>query len=186
MTRRPLTAAGITCLLAALASSTLDATLIVPTDLPTLVSEAQSIALGRVTEVRGVIRPGTRRVDSYVVFAVADPLKGPSAPAIVFRTLGGVSGRYRTIVHGSPDFQPGDEAVVFLGKGPNPFPIGLSHGVFRVRRDRQTGERRILPPPMLIDPKATMTIRRGDGTRVPIPVESSTSMVRTLVNRRQP
>jgi len=62
----------------------------------------------------------------------------------------------------------------------------LSHGVFRVRRDRVTGDRRILPPPMLIDPNATMTIRRGDGTRVPIPVSSFTAMVRTLVARRQP
>jgi len=186
MTDRRLKLSFLSVLLAALATVTLDASLIVPADLPTLVREAQAIVLGRVTGVRGVVRPGTRRVDSYVVFAVDDALKGTDARAIVFRTLGGVSGRYRTVVHGSPVFEPGDEAVIFLGRGTTPYPIGLSHGVFRVRRDRVTGDRRILPPPMLIDPNATMTIRRGDGTRVPIPVSSFTAMVRTLVARRQP
>lgn len=178
--------AFLSVMLAALATVTLDASLIVPADLPTLVREAQTIVLGRVTDVRGVIRPGTRRVDSYVVFAVADALKGAGERTVVFRTLGGVNGRYRTVVHGSPVFTPGDEAVVFLGRGATPYPIGLSHGVFRVRRERVTGERRILPPPMLIDPNATMTIRRGDGTRVPIPVDSFTAIVRSLVARRQP
>jgi hypothetical protein len=169
---------------AAVASVTLHASLIVPADLPTLVSEAQTIALGRVTDVRGVIRPGTRRVDSYVTFAVDEALKGSAEPTITFKTLGGVSGRYRTIVHGSPVFSVGDEAVLFLGRGTAPYPIGLTQGVFRVRRDRLSGERRILPPPMLIDPKQTMTIRRGDGTRAPIPVGAFTAIVRTHLARR--
>lgn len=186
MTQRPFRLPAFVLLFTGLACATLGASLIVPADLPTLVDEAQAIVLGRVTDVRGVIRPGTRRVDSYVVFAVDDAIKGPRTATVVFKTLGGTSGRYTTIVHGSPTFAPGDEAVIFLGRGSTPYPIGLSHGVFRVRRDRATGERRILPPPMLIDPKASMTIRRGDGTRVPIPVDAFTGIVRTLVARRQP
>lgn len=185
MRQRPLVLAVCTLLLAILATTSLNASLIIPADLPTLVREAQTIVLGRVTDVRGVMRPGTRRVDSYVVFAVDDALKGADTRTLVFRTLGGVSGRYRTVVHGSPVFSPGDEAVVFLGKGATPYPIGLSHGIFRVRLDRLTGERRILPPPMLIDRRQTMTIRRGDGTRVPIPVESFTSIVRSILERRR-
>ena len=168
----------------AIASVTLNASLIVPADLPTLVSEAQTIVLGRVTDVRGVIRPGTRRVDSYITFAVDESLKGSAEPSLTFRTLGGVSGRYRPVVHGSPVFSVGDEAVLFLGRGTTPYPIGLTQGVFRVRRDRLSGERRILPPPMLIDPKQTMTIRRGDGTRVPIPVDAFTGIVRAQIARR--
>lgn len=171
--------------LVAIASATLDASLIVPADLPTLVREAQTIVLGRVTDVRGVIRPGTRRVESYVTVAVDETLKGAGARTLTFKTLGGVSGRYRTVVHGSPVFTAGDEAVLFLGRGSMPYPIGLAHGVFRVRRDRVTGDRRILPPPMLIDPRQTMTIRRGDGTRVPVPVVTFTATVRSLVQGRQ-
>jgi len=186
MMHRPFRRPALALCLAALACATVSASLIVPADLPTLVRESHAIVLGRVIDVRGVIRPGTRRVDSYVVFAVDDALKGPRTPTLVFKTLGGTSGRYTTIVHGSPAFAPGDEAVIFLGRGQTPYPIGLSHGVFRVRRDRASGERRILPPPMLIDPAASMTIRRGDGTRVPIPVDAFTGLVRTLVARRQP
>lgn len=186
MKQRPTAVAAVSIVFAALACISLGASLIVPTDLPTLVREAQAIALGRVTDVRGVIRPGTRRVESYIVFAVDESIKGAGARTLIFKTLGGTSGRYRTVVPGSPVFEPGDEAVVFLGRGTTPYPIGLSHGVFRVRRDRATGQRRILPPPMLIDPKSTMTIRRGDGTRVPIPVDAFTSMVRGLAAGRQP
>jgi hypothetical protein len=186
MKQRPTLIAAVSMVIAALSCVTLNASLIVPTDLPTLVREAQAIALGRVTDVRGVIRPGTRRVDSYIVFAVDEAIKGREARTLIFRTLGGVSGRYRTVVHGSPEFAPGDEAVVFLGRGAAPFPIGLSHGVFRVRPEGAGGVRRILPPPMLIDPNATMTIRRGDGSRVPIPVESFTAIVRDLAAGRRP
>lgn len=184
MKLRPIAIAAVSTVLAALACASLNASLIVPTDLPTLVREAQAIALGRVTDVRGVVRPGTRRVESYVVFAVDESIKGVGR-TLMFRTLGGTSGRYTTVVPGSPVFAPGDEAVVFLGRGATPYPIGLSHGVFRVRADRATGERRILPPPMLIDPTSTMTIRRGDGTRVPIPVAAFTSVLRDLAAGRR-
>ena len=92
-----------------------------------------------------------------------------------------VGGRYRTFVPGSPTFEPGDEAVLFLGRGGVPYPIGLSHGVFRVRRDGMTGERRVLPPPMLLDPKGAMTVRRADGTRAPLPVRNFLAMVRRAV-----
>lgn len=188
MTRLPRLAA-LSILIAGLACVSLHASVIVPADLPTLVREAQSIVLGRVSDVRGVVRPGTKRIDSYVVFEVDESLKTSAAGArgtVVFRTLGGVLGRYRTVVHGSPVFKAGDEAVVFLGRGATPYPIGLSQGVFRVRADRATGERRILAPPMLIDPARRMTVRRGDGTRVPVPVDSFSAMVRALAARRQP
>lgn len=189
MTRRHQRLALSSILLAGLACVSLNASVIVPADLPSLAREAQSIVLGRVIDVRGVVRPGTRRIDSYVVFQVDDALKrapDQTSGTIVFRTLGGVLGRYRTVVHGSPVFAVGDEAVIFLGRGTTPFPIGLAQGVFRVRTDRASGDRRILPPPMLIDPARTMTVRRGDGTRVPIPVEAFTTMVRALAARRQP
>ena len=189
MTPRSSRLALASILLAGLACVSLNASVIVPADLPALVREAQSIVLGRVVDVRGVVRPGTRRIDTYVVFQVDDALKRAPDQArstIVFRTLGGVLGRYRTVVHGSPVFAAGDEAVIFLGRGTAPFPIGLSQGVFRVRRDAANGERRILPPPMLIDPARTMSVKRGDGSRVPIQVETFMSMVRTLLAVRQP
>lgn len=186
MTRQPRTLAVLSILLAGLACVSLNASVIVPADLPTLVREAQAIVLGRVVDVRGVVRPGTRRIDTYVVFAVDDALKGAATQTVVFRTLGGSLGRYRTVVHGSPVFKAGDEAMIFLGRGTAPFPIGLSHGVFRVRTDRATGERQILPPPMLIDPSRAMTVRRGDGTRAPLPVPAFTGIVRALVQGRRP
>lgn len=183
--RHPRALAALSLLVAAVLSIPLDATVIIPASLQALALEARTIVAGRVTEVRAQIRPNRRRVDSYVVFAVDESLKGGAGESVVFRTLGGESGRYRTIVHGAPSFKPGDEAVIFLGRGAVPYPIGLSQGVFRVRRDGVTGERRIIAPPMLLDPKGALTVRRGDGTRVPLPVRDFTALVRRAL-RRQP
>lgn len=173
---------GMLALLLAVAtvvpSVPLGATVIIPAGLRTLATEASTIVYGRVTEVRAQMRPGRRRVDSFVVFGVDEAVKGAASRTIVFKVLGGQSGRYRTFVPGSPVFRPGDEAVLFLGRGSVPYPIGLSHGVFRVRRDGVSGVRRVLPPPMLLDPKGAMTVRRSDGTRAPLPVDRFLAMVR--------
>lgn len=177
--------AVLASLVASALSIPLDATVIVPASLQALATEAQTIVAGRVTEVRAQVRPNRRRIDSYIVFAVDESLKGNAGGSVVFRTLGGERGRYRTIVHGAPVFSPGDEAVVFLGRGAVPYPIGLSQGVFGVQRDRVSGERRILPPPMLLDPKGALTVRRGDGTRVPMSVGDFTALVRRAL-RPQP
>ena len=185
MTRQPRALAALAVLLAGLACISLDASVIVPASLQQLAVEAQAIVVGRVTEVRAQARPGRRRVDTYVVFAVEEAIKGGARRTVVFKTLGGVLGRYRTVVPGSPVFAPGDEAVLFLGRGAVPYPIGLSHGVFRVRVDRATGDRRILPPPMLIDPKGSLSVRGAAGGRVPITVDSFLTMVRRAA-RRQP
>lgn len=183
--RQPRAVAVLALVAGALLSRPLDATVIIPASLQNLAVEAQTIVAGRVTEVRAQVRPNRRRIDSYVVFAVDESLKGSAGRSIVFKTLGGESGRYRTIVHGAPVFTPGDEAVVFLGRGAVPYPIGLSQGVFRVRPDRISGERRIVVPPMLLDPKGALTVRRGDGTRVPMSVGDFTALVRRAL-RRQP
>jgi len=183
--KRLRTLAILSSLLAACVCLPLQASVIVPASLRTLAVEAQTIVLGRVVEVRAQMRPGRKRIDSYVVFAVDESIKGAPQPTVVFRTLGGVSGRYRTVVPGAPVFRTGDEAVIFLGHGAVPYPIGLSQGVFRVRRDRATGQRRILAPEMLIDPDRRMSLRGPDGVRTPISVESFTAMVRRAV-RRQP
>lgn len=184
MMRQPRALAAVSLLIAGVLSIPLDATVIIPASLQALATEAQTIVAGRVTEVRAQVRPNRRRVDSYVVFAVDDSLKGAAGASIVFKTLGGQSGRYRTIVHGAPVFAPGDEAVVFLGRGAVPYPIGLSHGVFRVRPDRISGERRIIAPPMLLDPRGALTVRRGDGTRVPLSVGEFTALVRRALGPR--
>lgn len=183
--RQPRALALLSLCVAGVLSIPLDATVIIPASLQALAVEAQTIVAGRVTEVRAQVRPNRRRIDSYIVFAVDESLKGGAGGSIVFKTLGGQSGRYRTIVHGAPVFTPGDEAVIFLGRGAVPYPIGLSQGVFRVRPDRISGERRIIAPPTLLDPKGALTVRRGDGTRVPMSVGDFTALVRRAL-RRQP
>ena len=61
---------------------------------------------------------------------------------------GGQLGRYRTVFIGAPEFQQGDEVVLFLKSvGPSyPSIIGLSQGAFRVVADPRTGRRMVTTP----------------------------------------
>ena len=65
---------------------------------------------------------------------------------------------------GAPQFQPGEEAVLFLSaQGPSVAHVfGLSQGVFRVRVDARTGSRLVLPPVLMA---AGESSRSGDARR---------------------
>ena len=90
-------------------------------------------------------------------------LKGGPASVVTFRVPGGQIGRYKNVMIGAPEFQPGEEAVLFLrADGPSVAHVfGLSQGVFRVRVDARSGRRLVVPPvlmasgdaPQIVDPR---------------------------------
>lgn len=174
--------------LALAAAVPLHGNLVVPADLPTLVKEARLIVVGRVVDVRAEWIAAERRVETFVTLDVDDALKGVPAGHLIFRVPGGQYGRYRTVMVGAPEFRAGDEAVLFFGSAPAayPYPLGLSQGVFRVRQDRLTGERMVLPPPTLLDPNKTLVVRRGGLERRMVPVDTFAGMVRDLVKAARP
>ena len=107
--------------------------MIVPIEFRELVTSAPVIVHGRVTDVRSAFVDGRRAVETYVTLEALDYLKGDLGTHVTFRVPGGQVGRYRTIFVGAPQFQEGNEVVLFLKaeRASLPSVIGLNQGAFR-------------------------------------------------------
>lgn len=157
--------------LLAAAASTASATVLLPADLQTVVTESGVIVHGRVIDVRSMVTAPPHGIESFVTLAVVDALKGNPGPSVTFRVPNGQVGRYRRVVVGAPEFTEGDEVVVFLrGQAPAiPALVGLSQGVYRVAR--QAGARPV--------------VMRGAPARGPMPLEMFAREIDVILERRR-
>jgi len=160
------------------------ATVIVPIEFRELVATAPVIVHGRVVDVKADWVDGRRSVETFVTVAVTEYLKGHLGESVTLRVPGGQLGRYRTVFVGAPEFQEGDEVVLFLKhSGPSyPYIIGLSQGAFRVVPDARTGRRMVTTPIVMgrggDEPER---IVRGDVTRKPLPIDAFRDAVRQVL-----
>src|SRR4051812_556748 len=155
-----------------LVASLANATVIVPAEFGEIVNGSKIIAYARIVDIRPEWADGRRWIDSVVTADVVSYLKGGAESTVTFKVPGGRLGRYRSIVVGAPQFAPGDEAVLFLRNhaGDLPDVFGLNQGVFRVRVDDRTGQRMVLPPPLvMMSPSGeAQPIKRGTLDRAPV------------------
>jgi hypothetical protein len=88
------------------------------------------------------------------------------------------------VLVGAPEFERGDEVVLFLqGRAPQlPVLFGLSQGVYRVTRD--AGPRPLVTPPaVLARGPGSARVVRGDPARVAMPVDAFAREVRAVLER---
>ena len=174
--------AAVTAFLAL--SVALEANVLVPIEFRELVSTAPVIVHGRVVDVRAVLLDGRRSVETFVTLEAGEYLKGQLGPNFTIRIPGGQVGRYRTVFVGAPEFQAGDELVLFL-KTPRaslPHIVGLSQGAFRVVLDPRSGLRMVATP--IVMGKATgeaERVVRGDPARRPVSIEAFRGVVRQVM-----
>lgn len=161
------------------------ATVLLPADFETVVHESGVIVYGRVTDVRSALAGTPRAIESYVTVAVIDALKGDPGSTVTFRVPNGQVGRYRRIVVGAPEFEAGDEVVVFLrGRAPAmPTLFGLSQGVYRVSRDEAA--RPVVTPPVLARGSGAERLVRGDPARRGVPLEAFAREVHVVLERHR-
>jgi hypothetical protein len=174
-------------LVAALAlSARAAATVLVPADLTELTRDATAIVHGRVVEVRAEWLEGRRAIDTYVTVAAATYLKGDLGASVTLRVPGGRMGAYRSFIVGAPVFNVGDEVVLFLGsQGPSvPYVLGLSQGAYRVRTDRESGRRTVIPPAIIAPDRDAVRLVRGDPTRPAPTLEQFAAHVRAILARK--
>jgi len=157
------------------------ATVVLPADFATVVTEAGVIVHGRVVDVRCEMTGPRRIIESVVMVAVLESLKGAPGASVTFRVPNGQVGRYRRILVGAPEFAEGDEVVVFLTGRPPAMPtvFGLSQGVYRVTRNA-TARAVVTPPPMTA---GIGRVIRGDPARGPMPIDAFAREVRTVLER---
>ena len=170
--------------LCALCLDVAHATVILPADFATVVTGSSVAVHGRVVSVRSELSGPRRTIESFVTVAVIRSLKGTPGPTVTFRVPNGQVGRYRRIVVGAPEFEEGDEVVVFLqGRAPAmPTLFGLSQGVYRVIRD-SSARALVTPPPVMARGVAAERVVRGDPVRTPMSVDAFAREVQAVLER---
>jgi hypothetical protein len=130
-------------LTALMGASALHGTTVIPPTFDELVSQAQVIFQGVVTDVRSqwVGEGAQRSIISYVTFKVEDAMKGNPGSTYTMRMLGGTVGDQTMDVTDTPKFKVGNRDVLFVENNGSQFVplVGIMHGRFRVEREQASG-----------------------------------------------
>ena len=161
----------------------LAATVLLPADFKDIVAGSQIIVHGRVVDVRAEWTDDRRQIESYVTIAPSSFYRGTATQTVTFRVPGGQVGRYRQVTVGSPQFVPGEEAIVFLrARGPAvPQVFGLSQGIFRVRIDERTGRRTVILPILMARGATAERVSRGSRVRQPMAIDAFAAQLRATL-----
>ncbi|CAN5690050.1 hypothetical protein BH18ACI5_BH18ACI5_05250 [soil metagenome] len=161
------------------------ATVILPAQFREIVAGSAIIVHGRVIDVRSEWVDNRTHIDTVVTVQPSTFYRGTPTPTVTFRTPGGQVGRYKSVTVGAPEFQPGDEAVLFLrGSAPAmPGVFGLNQGVFRVRIDAR-GQRQVILPVLLARGDGPEPVVRGARERRPLPLEQFGAQVRAALQQQ--
>ncbi len=126
------------------AASSLDATTVIPPDFEELVSRADVIFQGSVTDVRSqwVGEGAQRHIVTYVTFRVDDAIKGSPGATYTMRMLGGTVDGQTLEVSDSPKFKKGDHDFLFVEHNGTQFIplVGIMHGRFRIQHEQDGHE----------------------------------------------
>jgi hypothetical protein len=164
------------------------ATVLLPIEFRELVTVATTIVHGRVAEVRAEWVDGRRSIETFLTIDADEYFKGGPGETVIVRVPGGQMGRYRTVLVGAPEFQRGDEVVLFLRGNParGAVIVGLSQGAFRVAPDR--AGRRVVTTPVLMGKPVDQRepIVRGDAARRPLPVDAFRDLVKSVMSGALP
>jgi hypothetical protein len=126
-----------------LAFTAVHATTVVAPTFDELVSRAQLIFEGTVTDVQSqwAGEGGQRHIISYVTLKVDDSLKGEAGATYTLRMLGGTVGDQTMEVSDAPKFKVGDRSILFVENNGTQFIplVGIMYGRFSVQQDQRTG-----------------------------------------------
>jgi hypothetical protein len=126
------------------ASNSLHGTTVIPPSFDELVSRAEVIFQGSVTDVRSqwVGEGAQRHIVTYVTFKVEDAIKGAPGATYTMRMLGGTVDGQTMEVSDSPKFKKGDRDFLFVEHNGQQFIplVGIMHGRFRVEHEQNGRE----------------------------------------------
>jgi hypothetical protein len=121
----------------------LSATTVIPPTFDQLVSQAEIIFQGTVTDIqsRWEGEGANRHIQTAVTFKVEDKVKGAPGSSYTISMLGGTVGDETMEVTDAPKFKVGDRDFLFVEHNGTQFIplVGIMHGRFRVQHDKQTG-----------------------------------------------
>ena len=122
-------------------------TTVIPPSFDALVSEANTIFVGEVMNLRAdwTSTSSGRAIMTSVTFRVEEVWKGQVGAVTQLEFMGGEIGDLGMKVHGMPTFRMGQRDVLFVSGGARKISplVGLMHGRMRVERDRVSGIDRV-------------------------------------------
>jgi hypothetical protein len=122
-----------------LAVASVRATTVIPPTFDQLVSDAELIFQGTVTDARSqwTGEGADRRIMTYVTFNIEDAIKGAPGRSYTIQMLGGTVDGETIEVSDTPKFKVGDRDILFVEHNGNQFVplVGIMHGRFRVQTD---------------------------------------------------
>jgi hypothetical protein len=172
------------CAAALVLSTSLQATVTIPTDLTDVVSLSTLIVRGRVVDTRAFTDVANGPVVTAVTVSVSEVLKGTADAAVTFRVHGGDLGRYRQVMIGAPTFRVGDDAYLFLKRASDGglWTVGMGAGVYKITPAALTGPLMVNPPVVAgVTATAGAQVVRGDARRKPMAVGDFASIVKLLM-----
>jgi hypothetical protein len=124
---------------AGLAVASVRATTVIPPTFDQLVSEAELIFEGTVTDARSqwTGEGAERHIVTYVTFNIEDAIKGAPGKSYTIRMLGGTVDGQTMVVTDTPKFKMGDRDILFVEHNGSQFVplVGIMHGRFHVQTD---------------------------------------------------
>jgi hypothetical protein len=145
-----------------------------------LTRESELVIRGTVRSVQSDWESGERQaIHTNIEVTVEQYLKGNGKAEVVVRQLGGQVGDIRQVIAGSPQFQVGEEVILFLVKHDKHYRIhSIALGSFRIvsGEDQQKLVMNDLRNVNLIDPDTGLEIIRKD----PLQFFSLQSFVETV------
>ncbi len=128
-----------------------------------LATDSDLIVSGRVISVEYAWEDETRRaINTLLTVEVEQYLKGRGNATVVVRQLGGRIGNFGDEIPGVPQFEAGEEVILFLVSHRGDYWIhSMALGAFRVFSD-EAGEKLVynnLPEVTVIDPATQQTLR---------------------------
>jgi hypothetical protein len=122
-----------------LAVASVRATTVIPPTFDQLVSDAELIFQGTVTDTRSewTGQGAERVIVTYVTFKIDDAIKGTPGGSYTIRMLGGTVDGETAEVADAPRFKTGDRDILFVEHNGNQFVplVGIMHGRFHVQTD---------------------------------------------------
>jgi len=111
-----------------------------------LAQRSQKIVVGRCLSTESRWNEKNTLILTFSQFAVSEDLKGQSNGSVTVMTVGGTVNGITQTVSGSPQFSPGEEAVLFLEptKLSHWQPVGLSQGKFLIVKNSRSGEKEVV------------------------------------------